>query len=96
MDDLKLFAKNKREIYSLMQTLRIYVFSGNLEMQFVVEKGAVLSLRRGKRVDSDGILLLDGLMLKALEENVGYKYLGVLEVDSMIHEEEKERLNKST
>ena len=94
MDDLKLFAKNEKEIDSLVQTVRI--FSDDIGMKFGLEKCAAMTMKRGKRVHSDGIALPDGTQLRALGEEESYKYLGVLEADHVpvLHEESKERLKK--
>ena len=89
MDDLKLFAKNENEIDSLVQTVRI--FSNDIGMKFGLEKCAAMTMKRGKRVHSDGIALPDGTQLRALGEEDSYKYL---EADHVLHEESKERLNK--
>ena len=94
IDDLKLFAKNEKEIDSLVQTVRI--FSDDIGMKFGLEKCAAMTMKRGKRVHSDGIALPDGTQLRALGEEESYKYLGVLEADyiHVLHEESKERLKK--
>ena len=92
MGDLKLFAKNEKEIDSLVQTVRI--FSDDIGMKFGLEKCAAMTTKRGKRVHSDGIALPDGTQLRALGEEESYKYLGVLEADHVLHEESKERLKK--
>ena len=61
MDDLKLFAKNEKDIDSLVQTVRI--FSDDIGMKFGLEKCAAMTLKRGKRVHSDGIALPDGIKI---------------------------------
>ena len=66
MDDLKLFAKNEKEIDSLVQTVRI--FSDNIGTKFGLEKCAGMTMKRGKRVHSDGITLPGGTQLRALGE----------------------------
>ena len=55
MDNLKLFAKIEVEIDSLVQTFRI--FSDDIGMQFGLEKCASMTMKKGKRVHSDGIAL---------------------------------------
>ena len=52
MDDLKLYAGNKKSLESLIQTMR--VFSNDIGMEFGVEKCAE---RKGKMTNSDGIAL---------------------------------------
>ena len=92
MDDLELFAKNDKEIDSLVQT--VWIFSNVIGMKFGLEKCAAMTMKRGKRVHSDGIALPDGTQLRALGEEESYTYLGVLEADHVLHEESKERLKK--
>ena len=92
MDDLKLYGKDKAQLKSLTQTVRI--FSHNIGMQFGIEKCAVLVLKRGKLVESDGIQLPDDNEIKSLKEGEGYKYLGVIEADEMLHCQMKEKVSK--
>ena len=49
----------------------------------------VLVMQRGKAIATDGIELLDGQVMKDIEEN-GYKYLGILEMDKIKEVEIKE------
>ena len=53
MDDLKLFAKNKDEIDSLVNTVRI--FSEDIKIEFGLPKCGVLIMKRKKVVKSEGI-----------------------------------------
>ena len=48
MDDLKLFAKSKDEIYSLVNTL--YTFSEDNGVEFGIKKCRVIVLKRGKLI----------------------------------------------
>ena len=77
MDDLKLYGKSEEQIDSLIHTVRI--FTDDIRMEFGLSKCAMIVLKRGKLVQSDGIKMPDGEMLKSLEEGDNYKYLGVLE-----------------
>ena len=64
-----------------MQTVR--KFSNDVGMDFGINKCAVLVIKRGRMVKSVGIELPEGRRLRALgEDDDGYKYLGVLEVNS--------------
>ena len=47
IDDLKLYAKNEKELDSLVQTVR--VFSKDIGMDFGIEKCSMLIMKRGKR-----------------------------------------------
>ena len=53
MDDLKLYSKNERGLDSLIQTVRM--FSEDTGMQFGIYKCAMLVMKKGKIVNSDGI-----------------------------------------
>ena len=53
MDNLKLYAKSERELDSLTQTVSI--FSDLVGMVFGLDKCAVLVLKRGKMVQTEGI-----------------------------------------
>ena len=55
MDDLKLYAKNEKDLDSLVQTVRI--FSDQFGMEFGIDKCAILVLKRGKITKFDGISL---------------------------------------
>ncbi len=81
------------EIDSLVQTVRI--FSNDIGMQFGLEKFASMTMKRGKRVHSDDIVLPDGAQMRALGEEESYRYLGVLESNQVLHEESKVRLRAS-
>ena len=74
------------------QTVRI--FSRDIGVQFGIEKCAILFLKRGKLVESDGIQLPDDNEIKALKEGEGYKYLGVIEADEMLQSQMKEKVRK--
>ncbi len=57
MDDLQLYGKKEKELDSLVQTVR--VFSQDIRMEFGIDKCAMIVLKRGKLVMSDGIKLPD-------------------------------------
>ena len=70
MDDLKLYAKSERELYSLIQTVRI--FSDDVGMVFDLDKCAVL--KWGKMTGTERIELSDGKCMRKVNHD-GYKYL---------------------
>ena len=82
MDNLKLFAKNKDQIDSLVNTVRI--FSEDIKMEFRLSKCGILIMKRGKVVKSEGIRMPDGKMMENIEEGE-YIYLGILEADGVKH-----------
>ena len=91
MDDLKLFVKNVDQIDSLVNTVRI--FSEDIKMEFGLSKCDVLNMKKGKVVESDGLCMPDGTIMRNIEEG-GYKYLGILEADGIKHDKMKEQLKK--
>ena len=90
MDDLKLYASNEKLLESLIQTVR--VFSNDIGMEFGVEKCAVLTMKKGKMINSDGIALPNKTKMKEMKEGDSYKYLGVIQADGMKHHEMKEKV----
>ena len=80
MDDLKLFAKDERETNSLLSTVQI--FSNDIRMEFGIKKCGVLIMKRGKVTLTEGIELPSGDTIKDIDKE-GYKYLGILEFDSV-------------
>ena len=77
MDDIKLFAKNEKELETLIHTVRIY--SQDIGMEFGIEKCAMLVMKSGKRHTTDGIELPNQDKIRTLGENDAYKYLRILE-----------------
>ena len=92
MDDIKLFAKNEKELKTLIHTVRIY--SRGIGMEFGIEKCAMLVMKSGKRQLTDGIELPNKDKIKTLAENETYKYLGILEADTIKQAEMKEKIQK--
>ena len=90
MDDLKLFARSEKALNSLVQTVR--VVSEDIGMKFGIEKCAVLVLKRGNIIKSDGIVLLDDTVIRAMNEGDSYKYLGIMEADQILRKEMKEKV----
>ena len=72
MDNLKLYASNEESLESLIQTVR--VFSNDIMMEFGVEKCTVLTMKKGKMANSDGIALANKTAMKGLKEGDSYKY----------------------
>ena len=81
-DGIKLFAKNEKELETLIHALRIY--SQNIRMEFDIEKCALLVMKSGKRH------LTDGMELPNQDKIRTYKYLGILEADTIKEVEMKE------
>ena len=64
MDDFKLYSCNEEELDSLVQT--ICIFSKDIQMEFGIEKYAMLVIEKGKIVKLVGIELPDGKVIKSL------------------------------
>ena len=92
MDDLKLYSKSKRALDSLIQTVQI--FSKDIGMQLGIDKSAILVMKKGKIVKSDGIELPNEEVIKSLEERQSHKYLCVLETDEVMVNEIKDKVKK--
>ena len=63
-------------------------------MEFGISKCAVLIMKRGKLCTCEGIVLPDKQVIRGLEEDDGYKYLGILEADDLKHSDMKEALSQ--
>ena len=81
-----------QELDLLVQSVRI--FSTDIRMAFGIEKCAAVKISKGRVVESEGIELPNGDTIKGLEENDGYKYLGILESDMIKNSEMKEKIKK--
>ena len=92
-DDIKLFAKkNEKELEILIHTFRIY--SQDIQMEFVIEKCAMLVMKTGKSHMTDGMKLPNHDKIRTLGEKETYKYLGVLEADTLKQVELKDKIRK--
>ena len=81
VDDIKLFAKNENELATVIHTIRIY--SRDIGMEFGREKCAMLVMKSSKQQLTDGMELPNQDKIKTLAENETYKYLGILEADTI-------------
>ena len=88
MDDLKLYASNKNQLHTLVNTVKL--FSEDIKMSFGLSKCATLELKRGRKADSTGIDL-EGEKIQEADPN-GYKYLGILQLDQNLNQKIKERI----
>ena len=91
MDDIKLFAQNEKELETIIQTVRIY--NQDIEMEFCVEKCAMLEMKSGKRHITEGVELPKQVVIRTLGEKETYKYLGIMEADTIKQAEMKEKKN---
>ena len=61
-------------------------------MEFGVENCAVLTMKKGKMANSDGLALPNKTTMKGLKEGDSYKYLEVIQADGMKHREMNEKV----
>ena len=81
MDDIKLFAKNERELETLIHAVRIY--NQDIRMEFGIEKCAMLVMKSDKQHMTDRMELPNHDRIRTLKEKETYKYLGILEADTI-------------
>ena len=92
MDDIKVFVKNEKELETLIHEVRIY--SQDIGMEFGIEKCAMLVMKSGKRHRTDGMELPNQVKNRTLAESETYKYLGILEADTIKQVEMKDKILK--
>ena len=88
MENLKLYGSNDKKINSLVKVVKIV--SGDIGIQFGLDKCAVLKMKRGKQVNCEGIDLGDC----AVTDEEWYKYLRIIERDDICQEKMKEKVQK--
>ena len=90
MDDIKLFAKKfKKELETLIHTVRIY--NQDIEMEFSIEKCAMLVMKQHM---TDGMEQPNHDKIRTLGENETYKYMGLLEADTIKQVQMKDKIRK--
>ena len=89
MDELKLFAKNVKELETLIHQVRIY--SQNIGMKFRIEKCTMLVMKSGKQYLTGGIELPNEDKIRTLGEKETYKYLSILVADTIKRVEKIEK-----
>ena len=92
MDAIKLFAKNENELENLIHAVRIY--SHDIGMGFGIEKCAMLTMKSAKSHMTDRMELPNQDKIRTLGENETYKYLRILEADTIKQVEMKEKIQK--
>ena len=92
MNDLKLYAKDDNELEGLLRIVK--GFSDDIGMEFGLSKCAKATFKRGKLEESDHVRLDEETMIKDLEQEEVYKYLGVDESSGIQHATMKQKLKK--
>ena len=68
MDNIKLFAKNEKELETLIQMVRIY--SQDIGMEFGIEKCAILAMKSGKQHKTEWVELPNQVVIRMLREKL--------------------------
>ena len=76
-DDFKEYAKNEKELKTLIQTVGKH--SQGIRMEFVIKKCAMLVIKSGKKETRNGIELPNQKRIRTLREKKNCKYLGIFE-----------------
>ena len=92
MDDLKVFARTEDQVESLVSC--VWLCCKDIGMEFGLAKCAVLVMERGKWKKGSGINLPSGESIGDPEAS-GYKYLGILELDSIQGRQMKESVSET-
>ena len=80
INDIKLSAKNEKELETLIHAVRIH--SQDIGIGFSIEKYALLVMKSSKRHLTDGMELPNQDKIRTVGENETNKYLGILEADT--------------
>ena len=81
MNDVKLFAKNEKELETQIHAVRIYI--QDIRMKFGIEKYAILVMKSGKWRITEGMELPNQDKIRTLGEKETYKYWRILEADTI-------------
>ena len=92
MDDIKLFVKNEKEVETLIHAVKIYI--QDIGMEFDIEKCSMLVMKSCKRHLIDGMELPNQDKIRTLGEKEIYKYLGILEADTLKQVKMKDKIQK--
>ena len=97
--NIDIFAKNEKKTRTLVQTIRIY--SLDIGMEFGIEKCAMMITEKKRRETTEAIELPNQKIIRRLRENENYKYLGILETDTIKQRRKKKKIkilqkNKNT
>ena len=75
MDDLKLFVKDDNDLKDLLQTMKKFI--DGIVISFGLDKCAKAAFKRGKLTETTSVELDRNTLIKDLEQEEVYKYLGV-------------------
>ena len=92
MDDLKTFAKDDNQQTGLLTIVK--AFSDDIKMEFGLDKCAKATFKRGRLTKTNNVDLDINTVIKEIEQEGTYKYLGVNEGDGIQHTAMKEKIRK--
>jgi hypothetical protein len=92
MDDLKLIAKSEEELQRQIQTVK--TFSDDFHMEFGLEKCAKITLKRGKLISSEHLVVDNKREIQELEQGKTYEYLGIVESEGIQHQQTKDKFKQ--
>jgi len=92
MDDLKLIAKSEEEFQKQIQIVK--TFSNDIHVDFGLEKCAKITLKEGKLIYSQNLVIDINREIQEFEQGKMYKYLGIEESEGIQHQQMKERLKQ--
>ena len=81
MHNIKLLAKNEKELETLIHEVRIY--SQDIGMEFGIEKWAILIKKTRKLHMTEGLELPNKEKNRTHQEEKTYQFLGILEADTI-------------
>ena len=84
--------KNEKELKTLIHAVRIY--SQDIGMEFGIEKCAMLVMKSAKRHMTVGMELPNHDKIRTVGENETYKYLGILEANTIKQVQMKDKIRK--
>ena len=92
MDDLKLYAKNDKELERLLSTVK--QFSDDIGMEFGLDKCAKVTSIKGNFIPTTAAELDINTTIRELDQNESYKYLRINKGNGMQHSKMKEKIGK--
>ena len=94
MDDLKLLVRNDQQIQGLLKIVK--QFSADIRMEFGLDKCTKATFFGGKLMKAKNMTLDTATVVKDLEPEESYKYLGVTEGDWIQHSSMRGKIGKNT
>ena len=90
MDDIKTFSSSSNGGKELIRIM--FEFTKSIGMAFGIDKCKILNIVRGKYAKCGDVALPDGEVIKEMESDEVYKYLGVIESTTIKHADMKQKV----